>query len=294
MPRGRVTDELDRLPRRGRARWRRHDDRRVLRGLTRADASTANTLVLDRDRSATCAGSPTPCTPRAALVARAARPRRSGREHAVQPHARRSRRRPGFSPPAMGLVKGATADAARRRSSRDFEDAARDRGRGRVRRDRDPPRAQLPAQLVLEPQPQPAHRRLRRQHRERRAAFPRRVVERVRARGRRLGRRHGEVQHGRRCARRGCGSTRACRSRGCSKPTATSTRCSSPAAARCSTAMYFFRGDVPMAEFVATQPQLVGWGLQVYRAADLPDATRSRRRSSCRSPASSARRCRCR
>ena len=28
--------------------------------------------------------------------------------------------------------------------------------------------------------------------------------------------------------------------------------------------MYFFRGDVPMAEFVASQPKLVGWGLRVY------------------------------
>ncbi len=28
--------------------------------------------------------------------------------------------------------------------------------------------------------------------------------------------------------------------------------------------MYFFRGEVPMAEFVASQPKLVGWGLKVY------------------------------
>lgn len=28
--------------------------------------------------------------------------------------------------------------------------------------------------------------------------------------------------------------------------------------------MYFFRGDVPMAEFVASQPKLVGYGLKLY------------------------------
>ncbi|UYP19012.1 NADH:flavin oxidoreductase [Rhodococcus sp. Z13] len=28
--------------------------------------------------------------------------------------------------------------------------------------------------------------------------------------------------------------------------------------------MYFFRGDVPMKEFVASQPKVVGWGLKVY------------------------------
>jgi len=28
--------------------------------------------------------------------------------------------------------------------------------------------------------------------------------------------------------------------------------------------MYFFRGDVPMKEFVASQPKVIGWGLKVY------------------------------
>ena len=28
--------------------------------------------------------------------------------------------------------------------------------------------------------------------------------------------------------------------------------------------MYFFRGDVPMKEFVQSQPKVIGWGLKVY------------------------------
>ncbi len=28
--------------------------------------------------------------------------------------------------------------------------------------------------------------------------------------------------------------------------------------------MYFFRGDVPMAEFIASQPRIVGWGLRLF------------------------------
>ena len=57
--------------------------------------------------------------------------------------------------------------------------------------------------------------------------------------------------------------------------------------------MYFFRGDVPMAEFIATQPKVVGLGLRFYGPRIFPSCP-SRRRSSCRSPASSATRCRCR
>lgn len=35
--------------------------------------------------------------------------------------------------------------------------------------------------------------------------------------------------------------------------------------------MYFFRGDVPMAEFIASQPRLVGWGLKVMGHRIFPE-----------------------
>lgn len=35
--------------------------------------------------------------------------------------------------------------------------------------------------------------------------------------------------------------------------------------------MYFFRGDVPMAEFIATQPTVVGWGLRVMGHRIFPE-----------------------
>ena len=54
--------------------------------------------------------------------------------------------------------------------------------------------------------------------------------------------------------------------------------------------MYFFRGDVPLAEFVAAQPKLVGCGLKFFGPNASSRRTRSRRRSSCPSPASSGRR----
>ena len=36
-------------------------------------------------------------------------------------------------------------------------------------------------------------------------------------------------------------------------------------------AMYYFRGDVPMAEFIATQPRIVGWGLKLFGKRLFPD-----------------------
>ena len=36
-------------------------------------------------------------------------------------------------------------------------------------------------------------------------------------------------------------------------------------------AMYYFRGDVPMAEFAATQPRLVGWGLRLFGKRMFPE-----------------------
>lgn len=36
-------------------------------------------------------------------------------------------------------------------------------------------------------------------------------------------------------------------------------------------AMYYFRGDVPMAEFIATQPRLVGWGLKLFGKRIFPE-----------------------
>jgi len=36
-------------------------------------------------------------------------------------------------------------------------------------------------------------------------------------------------------------------------------------------AMYYFRGDVPMAEFIATQPRVVGWGLRLFGKRIFPE-----------------------
>jgi len=36
-------------------------------------------------------------------------------------------------------------------------------------------------------------------------------------------------------------------------------------------AMYYFRGDVPMAEFIATQPRVVGWGLRLFGKHIFPE-----------------------
>ncbi|MEZ5321461.1 MAG: NADH:flavin oxidoreductase [Microthrixaceae bacterium] len=36
-------------------------------------------------------------------------------------------------------------------------------------------------------------------------------------------------------------------------------------------AMYYFRGDVPMREFAATQPRLVGWGLRLFGGRMFPE-----------------------
>ena len=35
--------------------------------------------------------------------------------------------------------------------------------------------------------------------------------------------------------------------------------------------MYFFRGDVPMAEFIATQPRVVGLGLKLFGRRIFPE-----------------------
>ena len=35
--------------------------------------------------------------------------------------------------------------------------------------------------------------------------------------------------------------------------------------------MYFFRGDVPMAEFAATQPRVIGWGLKMFGKRIFPE-----------------------
>ncbi len=52
--------------------------------------------------------------------------------------------------------------------------------------------------------------------------------------------------------------------------------------------MYFFRGDVPLAEMVESQPKLVGLGPAARRPRACSRATRSRKASSCPSPASFA------
>jgi 4,4'-dithiodibutanoate disulfide reductase len=36
-------------------------------------------------------------------------------------------------------------------------------------------------------------------------------------------------------------------------------------------AMYYFRGDVPLAEFIATQPRIVGWGLKLFGKRIFPE-----------------------
>ena len=115
---------------------------------------------------------------------------RSNRQPTLAPSTRLQRA--GHGPRAR--CDGRAARRGRRRLR------ARDdcRGRRRLRRDRSPPRSQLSAQLVLQPQLEPPHRRVRRQHREPRPARPASHGSSAqRSRARHRGDR--EVQHGRRC-----------------------------------------------------------------------------------------------
>ena len=161
-----------------------------------------------------------------------ARPRRAGGagpvEEAPEHGAVEPVQRPGDGPGEGGLAGTARRGGRRLRAC--------DEGRcgRRLRCGRDPPRSQLPAELVHEPEPEPATRRARRKHRE-----PGSIPAPGRRGGpqgrRRSCRRAGQVQHGRRRRRRSLARREPADRRGCSKPTATSTRSSSPAAARCST-----------------------------------------------------------
>ena len=101
---------------------------------------------------------------------RPARPRRTGGQRPIEP------------PPHAGTVDpvqraGHGAGPGRqhwpaRRGGRPVRSRCRGGGGRRLRRRRAAPRAQLPAELVHEPEPQPPPRRLRGQHREPRSACP--------------------------------------------------------------------------------------------------------------------------
>ena len=131
---------------------------------------------------------------------------------------------------------------------------------------------------------------------ENRARFPRRVVEAVRSTvgPRRPRRRPGQVQHGRRRRPRACGSTRALPIARLLEADGHLDAIELTGGSSLLNGMYFFRGDVPMQEFAATQPKVVGLGPAGVRAAGSSPSCRSRRPSSSRSPGSSATRCRCR
>ena len=124
-----------------------------------------------------CASSPTRSTPRVPP-----QPRRSatpGRWRTRAPT-----RRPRLRPAAVQSAGPACDPLRRRRRHRPHHQRLRPRGgpgaRLRVRRHRDPPRPQLPAQRLPQPQPQQAHRPLGRSLNNR-ARFGRQAVQAVRA-----------------------------------------------------------------------------------------------------------------
>ena len=182
---------------------------------------------------------------------------RSNRTQTLAPSTR-------LSPPAMGLVRR----APRRRSSTRSSPTSTARARVAVEAGFDAVEVHLGHNYLLSsflsPNLNKRTRRVRRQPREPRAAFPRRVVEAVRARRRRLGGRHRRSSTWPTACPSGLWLDESLRSRGCSRPTATSTPSQLTGGSSLLNGMYFFRGEVPMAEFVAAQPQLVGLGLRVF------------------------------
>ncbi|WP_072690473.1 4,4'-dithiodibutanoate disulfide reductase [Rhodococcus marinonascens] len=220
----------------------------------------ANTLVLDKnhvpelrrltDAVHTEGGLVAAQIGHAGLVANT----RSNRTKTLAPSTR-------FSPPAMGLVRGATREDLDR-VIRDFEDAARNA----VDAGFDAIEVHLGHNYLLSSFMSPNLNRRKDEYGgslERRAAFPRRVIDRVRrsvgdsvAITAKFNMADGVpkglwLDESLRIARilEADGHLDALQLTGGSSLL---------------NGMYFFRGEVPMAEFVASQPKMVGYGLKVY------------------------------
>ena len=150
----------------------------------------------------------------------------NGRSNGV--HALSASRMP--SPLSMQMVRPAT-EKDLTRITRAYVDTARILVERRLRRARAAHGAQLPDLLVPRARPQPAQGRVRRLAGEPGPAGPPGRPRRARG-GRRRRRRSRPRSASATASRAGSAPRRASRSRGCSRPTATSTRSSSPAAAR--------------------------------------------------------------
>ena len=258
-PGGTVSDELVDFHRRVAAGGRGHDHRGLPRPSRPRGGPTATASCSATTRCRGCAGSTDAVHAEGAAAA-------AQIGHAGPVANAALQRAPALSP-SRRLHAHGHAPARRRRapaSSGSPRTTAGAAGAGRgggLRQHRGARRAQLPAQRLPEPQAQPPRRPVRRSV-ENRARFARTVLRTVRdAAGRRSGG-DGQAEHGRRGRTAACGSTRASRSPGSSRPTARSTRWSSPAGSSLANPMYLFRGEAPLREFGATLPPPVRLGFR--------------------------------
>ena len=230
-PRGEVTDRLIDFHRAVAAGGVGDDDRRLLRGLAGRPGAPALPGARRRRRpglrrltdAVHAEGARRPRS--SATPARSPTPSPTGRRSLAP-----SRR---FSPPAKGVVPAATPRRPRARPSTTSHAPPAYAVERRLRRRRGAPRPQLPAELVPQPEAQPAQGRATAARSTARARFPREVVARGPRRGRRPRRGDGEVQHGRRRRGRAVAGGEPPGRAAAPGRRPRSTRSSSPAAARC-------------------------------------------------------------